>query len=99
LTGATPLRPIFRSALNELTPSQEGKPVDKLFFIANQRISNSSRLEIDQPSHESWLFDHPKILESVITGLEQAKYGIFSNSPPDLQADLSWLGDIEDEEE
>ncbi len=73
--------------------------MDKLFFIANQKISNSSRLEIDQPSHESWLFDQPKILESVVAGLEEAKYGIFPNSPPDLQADLSWLGDIEDGEE
>ncbi|WP_157776236.1 hypothetical protein [Gloeomargarita lithophora] len=73
------------------------KVMDKLFFI--QQVSQSPKDGVIHSDAKDWLFDNPKILGLVCAGLEQAKYGVFSSSFPDVQADLSWLSDIEDEVE
>lgn len=39
------------------------------------------------PEREAWLYSNNDALSAVHAGLEQAKAGQFSTSPPDLEAD------------
>ena len=47
--------------------------------------------------YESWLYKNPKALASVMRGIEQARKGQFSESPPDLDADQALADEDSDE--
>ena len=48
------------------------------------------------PEREAWLLENPVAKATVATGLRQAGTGLFSDSPPDLDADAA-LADALDE--
>lgn len=48
------------------------------------------------PVNETWLFRNPKALDLVLRGLEEARAGKLSATPPDLDADEAWVDDLED---
>jgi hypothetical protein len=48
------------------------------------------------PVNEEWLFRNPKALDLVLRGLEEARAGKVSATPPDLDADEAWVNDLED---
>jgi hypothetical protein len=48
------------------------------------------------PEREMWLFRNEAALSSLMTGLEQARRGEFSASPPDLAADATWLAELDE---
>ena len=48
------------------------------------------------PAKEAWLYKNEVALGRVREGLADAGRGAFSSSPPDVDADLDWLGDVED---
>ena len=47
------------------------------------------------PEKEAWLYKNQVALERVRAGLEQARQGKFSKSPPDLDADAALADDID----
>ena len=47
------------------------------------------------PEKEAWLYQNKEALELVRKGLEQARKGEFSKSPPDLDADRALADAIE----
>lgn len=48
------------------------------------------------PESEAWLHENPEALSSVRRGLEQAKAGRVSTSPPDLASDQAFADELED---
>ena len=48
------------------------------------------------PASEAWLYKNETALGLVRNGLEEAREGVFSDSPPDVEADLEWLDDVDD---
>lgn len=40
------------------------------------------------PKRDQWVYRNPKVLASLMKGLEQARARKFSKNPPDLDADL-----------
>lgn len=48
------------------------------------------------PVDEVWLFENQAALNSVLTGIHEAREGKFSQSPPDLDAAASWVEDLQD---
>ncbi|MBI3820266.1 MAG: hypothetical protein HY286_16360 [Planctomycetes bacterium] len=48
------------------------------------------------PERESWLYENPKALKAVRTGLRQAKERQFSKNPPDLKSAERFAKDLED---
>jgi len=48
------------------------------------------------PAGEAWLYKNPTALGQVREGLADAGCRVFSDSPPDVQADRDWLDDVED---
>jgi hypothetical protein len=53
-------------------------------------------LAVTIPAREAWLYKNKAALASVRRGLEQAKNGEFSASPPDLDADEQLIAEIDD---
>lgn len=49
------------------------------------------------PEKEAWLYKNETALNQVRRGLEQARRGEFSESVPDIKADLDWLDDVDDD--
>jgi hypothetical protein len=47
------------------------------------------------PEREAWLYDNEIALRLVRAGLEEARAGEFSKSPPDLKADAALIADPE----
>lgn len=47
------------------------------------------------PAREAWLYDNDIALNRVREGLKDARQGSFSSSPPDVEADVAWLDDID----
>ena len=47
------------------------------------------------PEREAWLFENPVAKGLVATGLQQARAGQFSDSPPDLDADAALADALE----
>ena len=48
------------------------------------------------PADEAWLYKNETALNHVRKGLEEAREGTFSDTPPNVEADLEWLNDVED---
>ncbi len=48
------------------------------------------------PERELWLYKNPEAKALLEIGLEQAKAGVFSASPPDLDADQALVDQLED---
>ena len=48
------------------------------------------------PEREAWLYKNPAALDAVRTGLQEAREGRFSENPPDLEADDSWLEEVDE---
>ena len=48
------------------------------------------------PEREAWLYENQSALESVRRGLQQAKDGRFSKTPPDIDADDELTAELED---
>lgn len=48
------------------------------------------------PVGEAWLYKNETALDRVREGLDDARRGAFSDSPPDVEADVEWLDDVED---
>jgi hypothetical protein len=46
------------------------------------------------PEREAWLYENKEAEASVLRGLEQARAGRFSTSPPDLAADQALVEEI-----
>lgn len=42
-------------------------------------------------SKEAWLYKNKEALKKVNRGLEDARQGNFSTSPPDIDSNLEWL--------
>ena len=55
--------------------------------------SDESRIVITPakvvPEREAWLYNNPAALESVLRGIQQARDGKFSITPPDIDADCA----------
>ncbi len=49
------------------------------------------------PEKEAWLYQNTEALTKVIQGLKEARQGQFSELPPDIDADLEWLEDVDDD--
>ena len=47
------------------------------------------------PQREAWLYENPEAKKRVSAGLQQAKAGQFSDSPPDLEADAALANELE----
>ena len=48
------------------------------------------------PEREAWLYENGRAKQQVLTGIEQAKAGRFSDSPPDIDADADFADEVED---
>lgn len=48
------------------------------------------------PVGEAWLYKNQTALDRVRAGLDDARHEAFSDSPPDVAADLDQLDDVED---
>jgi len=48
------------------------------------------------PEREVWLYENPKALASVRRGLEQARKGKVTKTPPDLKATAKLAEQLED---
>ncbi|WP_017327710.1 hypothetical protein [Synechococcus sp. PCC 7336] len=48
------------------------------------------------PAQEAWLYNNEIALHRVREGLNDARHSVFSSSPPDVEADMEWLDDIDD---
>jgi hypothetical protein len=48
------------------------------------------------PEREAWLYKNEGAMNRVRAGLEQARQGRFSESPPDLDADAALADQLED---
>lgn len=51
------------------------------------------------PEREAWLLDNAEARESIERGLNEAKDGKFAEPPPDLESDLDFCEEIEDDHE
>jgi hypothetical protein len=77
-----------------------GKRFANRTFIIEETGEMELRLQPARiiPEREAWLYDNKQAKASVLRGLEQAKTGRFSKSPPDLDADQDLADDVMDEE-
>jgi hypothetical protein len=75
-----------------------GKEFANKTFLFEKIGDTEIRLELAAviPERELWLYKNPKARESLEVGLEQAKAGQFSASPPDLEADQDIIDQLED---
>lgn len=48
------------------------------------------------PAQEAWLYKNETALGRLRGGLDEARLGVFSDSSPDVEADMEWLGNIDD---
>ena len=48
------------------------------------------------PEREAWLYENQEAKNRVATGLQQAKSGQFSDSPPDLDSDAALADELEE---
>ena len=48
------------------------------------------------PAQEAWLYKNKTATERVREGLDEARRGVFSDSAPDVAADMDWLDDVDD---
>lgn len=74
-------------------------PLNKMKTVNVSLKPDSLNLKRGGPlaPHEAWLDDHPAIYHSLMQSIERAKQGVFAENPPDVEADLAWLDDVEDE--
>ncbi len=48
------------------------------------------------PTREAWLYKNDTAIGLIRKGLDEARRGAFSDSTPDVEADLNWLDDVDD---
>jgi hypothetical protein len=48
------------------------------------------------PSHEAWLYENPKALQSLKRGILQAKKRQFVKDPMEEEGDMCWLDNIKE---
>lgn len=48
------------------------------------------------PAQEAWLYKNETALDRLREGLDEARLRVFSDSPPDVEADVEWLDNIDD---
>lgn len=49
------------------------------------------------PADEAWLYKNQTALGLVREGLNDARHGNFAEAGPDVDGDLRWLNDVEDQ--
>ena len=49
------------------------------------------------PADEAWLYKNQTALNLVREGLNDARHGNFAEADPDVDGDLRWLNDVEDQ--
>ncbi len=76
------------------------KFANKTFLVKPGADSTEFILTIGRviPERELWLYQNPKAMESVQTGLQQAQAGQFSQSPPDIKVDSEELDEEAEDE-
>ena len=52
---------------------------------------------VQVPEKEAWLYRNEEALSKVRQGLAEARRGEFSQSKPDIEANLEWLEDVDND--
>jgi hypothetical protein len=75
-----------------------GKEFANKTFLFTKSGETEMKLELAAviPERELWLYRNPEAKALLEIGLEQAKVGKFSTSPPDLDADQALVDQLED---
>jgi hypothetical protein len=75
-----------------------GKEFANKTFLFTKSGETEMKLELAAviPERELWLYRNPEAKTLLEIGLEQAKAGKFSTSPPDLDADQALVDQLED---
>lgn len=74
-----------------------GKEFANRTFLFEKIGETEMKLELAAviPEKELWLYKNPEAIALLEIGLEQAKAGKFSTSPPDLDADQALVDQLE----
>ncbi|MFH0825219.1 MAG: hypothetical protein V2B18_20910 [Pseudomonadota bacterium] len=67
-----------------------------IFFEKTGETEFKLELAAVIPERELWLYNNPEARALLEIGLEQAKEGVFSTSPPDPDADQSLVDQLAD---
>jgi len=75
-----------------------GKRYANKTFIIEQTGEMEMKLEITEEisEREAWLHANPEAKKKVLAALERLAAGEVSEAPPDLDADRSWISELED---